>query len=73
MKKREECKNDPSMTSVCQVVLKISHPKVPVGWTSQFCGFSASFPRKYDVTDAIRQDNEKNESALSRQPFLQFV
>ena len=28
-------------------------------WTSPFCRFSASFSMKYDVTDAILQDNEK--------------
>ena len=28
-------------------------------WTSPFCRFSASFSLKYDVTDAILQDNEK--------------
>ena len=28
-------------------------------WTSPFCRFSASFSIKYDVTDAILQDNEK--------------
>ena len=28
-------------------------------WTSPFCRFSAAFSIKYDVTDAILQDNEK--------------
>ena len=28
-------------------------------WTSPFCRFSASFSIRYDVTDAILQDNEK--------------
>ena len=28
-------------------------------WTSPFCRFSASFSCTYDVTDAIRQNNEK--------------
>ena len=28
-------------------------------WTSPFCRISASFSIKYDVTDAILQDNEK--------------
>ena len=28
-------------------------------WTSPFCRFSPSFSLKYDVTDAILQDNEK--------------
>ena len=30
-----------------------------VRWTSPFCRFSASFSFKYDVTDAMLQDNEK--------------
>ena len=30
-----------------------------VRWTSPFCRFSASFSIKYDVIDAIQQDNEK--------------
>ena len=28
-------------------------------WASPFCGFSASFSLKYDITDAMLQDNEK--------------
>ena len=58
MKEREKCqKHEPSLTSMRQIVLEISNPKVR--WTSPFCGFSASFSRKYDVTDPIRQDNKK--------------
>ena len=54
-------KNDPSLTSMRQMVLEISHPKVMNSgprWTSPYFRFSAPFSYKYDVTDAIRQDNE---------------
>ena len=30
-----------------------------VRWTSPFCRFSAPFPRKYDLTDAMLECNEK--------------
>ena len=54
-------KNEPLLTPMRQKVLEIPHLKVmnlkrrilPV------YRFSASFPHRYDVTDAIRQDNEK--------------
>ena len=36
----------------------------------RFCRFSASFSIKYDVTGAILQHNEKNESAISQEPFF---
>ena len=37
----------------------ISKSGIWARWTSPFCTFSASFSLKYDVTDAILQDNEK--------------
>ena len=37
----------------------ISKSGIRARWTSPFCRFSASFSIKYDVTDAILQDNEK--------------
>ena len=37
----------------------ISKSGIWARWTSPFCRFSASFSLKYDVTDAILQDNEK--------------
>ena len=37
----------------------ISKSAISARWTSQFCRFSASFSIKYDVTDAILQDNRK--------------
>ena len=37
----------------------ISKSGIWARWTSPFCGLSASFSLKLDVTDAILQDNEK--------------
>ena len=37
----------------------ISKSGIWARWTLPFCRFSASFSLKYDVTDAILQDNEK--------------
>ena len=37
----------------------ISKSGIWARWTSPFCRFSASLSIKYDVTDAILQDNEK--------------
>ena len=37
----------------------ISKSGIWARWTLPFCRFSASFSIKYDVTDAILQDNEK--------------
>ena len=37
----------------------ISKSEIWARWTSSFCRFSASFSIKYDVTDAILEDNEK--------------
>ena len=62
MKEREKCKkNEPSTTSMHQMVLEIFHFKVRnLGKMDiAICRFSASFSLKYDVTDAILQDNEK--------------
>ena len=49
------------MTSMRQMVLEIFYFKLRISarWTSPFCRFSASFSLKYDVADAILQDNEK--------------
>ena len=54
-------KNEPSPTSMRQMVLEIFHFKVrSLGKTDiAICRFSVSFSIKYDVTDAILQDNEK--------------
>ena len=37
----------------------ISKSGIWARWTSSFCRFPASFSIKYDVTEAILQDNEK--------------
>ena len=39
--------------------ISISKSGIWARWTSPFCRFSASFSVKYDVTNAILQDNEK--------------
>ena len=43
----------------------ISKSGIWARWTSPFCRISASFTIKYDVTDAILQDNEKWECNIS--------
>ena len=68
-------KNEPSPTSMRQMVLEIFHFKVRnLGrWTSPFCKSSASFSLKYDVTDAMLQDNEKMKvQYLSSRLFVLF-
>ena len=45
----------------------ISKSAIWARWASPFCRFAASFLLKYDVTDAMLQDNEKNESAVSQE------
>ena len=54
-------KNEPSPTSMRQMVLEIFHFKARnLGKMDiAICRFSASFAIKHDVTDAILQDNEK--------------
>ena len=62
MKERKKMQqNEPLPTSMRQVVLEyfISKSGIWARWISPFCRFSASFSIKYDVTDAILQDNEK--------------
>ena len=61
MKEREKCrKNEPSPTSMHQMVLEIFHFKVKnLSKTLRLCRFSTSFSLKHDVTDAMLQDNEK--------------
>ena len=63
MNEREKCKkkNEPSSTSMRQWFSRYSISKSGIWerWTSPFCRFLASFSIKYDVTDAILQDNEK--------------
>ena len=78
MKEREKfLKNEPSLTSMREIVLEISHLKVRnlSKWMSPFRRFSASFSRKYDVIGTTQQDNEKlecNISAIFRSICLKF-
>ena len=53
--------NEPSLTSMRQMVLEISHFKVRNlrMMDVAICRFQASFSLKYDVTDAILQDSQK--------------
>ena len=56
MKECEKCKkNEPSLTSMRQMVLQISHLKVKnlSKMDVAFCRFLASFSLNNDVTDAI--------------------
>ena len=51
----------------------ISKSGIWARWTSPFCRFSASFSIKYDVTDAILEDNEKMKMQYLRSlPFYLF-
>ena len=62
MKEREKCKTTNHHQPQCAKWFSrnsISKSGIWVRWTSPFCRFSASFSIKYDVTDAILQDNEK--------------
>ena len=62
MKEREKCKR----TSHHRLQFAKWFSRYPISksgiwarWTSPFCRFSASFSLKYDVTDAMLQDNKK--------------
>ena len=62
MKDREKCKTTSHHRPQCAKWFSrfsISKSGIWARWTSPFCRFSASFSVKYDVTDAILQDNEK--------------
>ena len=62
MKEREKCKKTSHHRPQCAKWFSrysISKSGIWTRWTSPFCRFSASFSIKYDVTDAILQDNEK--------------
>ena len=61
MKEREKCKKTSHQRPQCAKWFSryfISKLGIWARWTSPFCRFSASFSLKYDVTDAILQDNE---------------
>ena len=62
MKEREKCKKTSHHRPQCAKWFSrysISKSGIWARWTSPFCRFSASFSIKYDVTDALLQDNEK--------------
>ena len=62
MKEREKCKKTSHYRPQCAKWFwrySISNSGIWARWTSPFCRFSASFSIKYDVTDAILQENEK--------------
>ena len=62
MKEREKLKKTSHYRPQCTKWFSrysISKSGIWARWISPFCRFSASFSSKYDVTDAILQDNEK--------------
>ena len=62
MKKCEKCQKTSYHRPQCAIWFSrysISKSGIWARWTSPFWRFSASFSFKYDVTDAILQDNEK--------------
>ena len=62
MKEREKCKKTSHHRPQCAKWFSrysITKSGIWERWTSPFCRFSTSFSIKYDVTDAILQDNEK--------------
>ena len=62
MQEREKCRKTSHHQPQCAKWLSrysISKSGIWARWTSPFHRFSASFSIKYDVTDAIQQDNEK--------------
>ena len=62
MKEREKCLKTSHHRPQCAKWFSrysISKSGIWARWTSPFYRFSASFSIKYDVTDAILQDNEK--------------
>ena len=62
MKEREKCKKKSHYRPQCAKWFSrysISKSGIWTRWISPFGRFSASFSIKYDVTDAILQDNEK--------------
>ena len=62
MKEREKCKEISHQWPQCTKWFSrypISNSGIWARWTSPFCRFLSSFSIKYDVTDAILQDIEK--------------
>ena len=63
-------KDEPLLTSMRQMVLEIFHFNVRNLSKMDAARFSASFSLKYDVTEAILQDNEKMKVKYLRSLFL---
>ena len=62
MEQREKCKTTSHHRPQCAKWFSrysVSKPGIWARWTSPFFRFSASFSLKYDITDAMLQDNEK--------------
>ena len=62
MKESEKCKKTSHQRPQCAKWFSryfISKSGIWARWTSPFCRLSASFSLRYDVTDAILQENEK--------------
>ena len=62
MKERENAKKKSHRQPQCAQWFSrysISKSGIWARWTSPFCKISGSFSLKYDVTDAMLQDNEK--------------
>ena len=62
MKEREKCRKTSHYPPQCAKWFSrysISNSGIWARWTLPFCRFSASISIKYDVTDAILQENEK--------------
>ena len=62
MKEHEKCNKTSHRRPQCSKWFSkysISKSGIWARWTSSFCRFSALFSLKYDVTDAMLQDNEK--------------
>ena len=62
MKEREKCEKTSHHRPQCAkwfLRFSISKSGILARWTSPFCRFPASFSLKYDVTDAMLQENEK--------------
>ena len=73
MKEREKCKKTSNHRPQCVkwfLRYSISKSGIWATWTLPFCRFSASFSIKYDVTDAILQDNEKMKVQYLRRLLL---
>ena len=69
MKEREKCEKTSHHLPQCAKWFSrysISKSGILTRWTSPFCTFSASFSLKYDVTDAMLQENEKMKAQYLR-------